>query len=364
MRNDTLRNRVRQVRTERGLTQSELAERVGVSRQALSAIEAGRQVPSTLLALHLASELGRTVESLFTAADESLVARGHAMVAAGDRVALGRVNGRLVALPCADPSAASDGVIERVGDRGHSVELLVEKDDVDRNLLVAGCAPILGALAERVGRTFRDARATWMPTNSTASLQMVADGLVHLGGVHFAEASEGGVHERLVRQALQGRGGVLVTVARWRQGLVVAAGNPLGITGLEDLGRSDLRVAHREEGAAAQALLSRALEEAGRGFDPGLDIVAESHVEVAMAVRWGVADVGVTIESAALERGLDFLPLREERFDLVVTDEVAEFGPCRRLVELLDSRSFRRDAARIAGYDVTEAGHSFSVPGA
>lgn len=58
-------NRVRAVRSERGITQATLAERVGVSRQSINYIEQGTYAPSVALALRIAAELEQRVEEIF-----------------------------------------------------------------------------------------------------------------------------------------------------------------------------------------------------------------------------------------------------------------------------------------------------------
>jgi putative transcriptional regulator len=58
-------NRVRAERTERGITQATLAERVGVSRQSINYIEQGTYAPSVVLALRIAAELGTRVDEIF-----------------------------------------------------------------------------------------------------------------------------------------------------------------------------------------------------------------------------------------------------------------------------------------------------------
>jgi putative transcriptional regulator len=63
-----LENRLKVARAERGLSQSELAELAGVTRQTISSIETGQYVPSALLAFVLAHRLGKPVQDLFTLA--------------------------------------------------------------------------------------------------------------------------------------------------------------------------------------------------------------------------------------------------------------------------------------------------------
>ena len=66
---DRLRNRLHDLRAERGLTQAGLAELVGVSRKTINTVENGVFIPSTVLALKIARALGRPVEDIFTLAD-------------------------------------------------------------------------------------------------------------------------------------------------------------------------------------------------------------------------------------------------------------------------------------------------------
>lgn len=88
---------------------------------------------------------------------------------------------------------------------------------------------------------------------------------------------------------------------------------------------------------------------------------ASGHVEVARLVRWGLADVGVSIESAAVAESLDFLPMAEERFDLVVRTEVADSAPVDRLFDIISSGPFRAEAAALPGYDLGTTGDAVTV---
>lgn len=362
------------------LTQTELAERVGVSRQTLSAVEAGRQTPSTSLSLQLARVLGCGVEDLFRLAHArdlsallappARVDDGQHRPLAGSRVIVGRVDGRWAAHRLGDDSTTSaDGIVvgEPDGRSRATVEALVTPEEMERAALVAGCAPLLGVLAARLGRRFRDARAHWIAANSHRALDLLEANLVHMAGVHLAGDAHGtadraGDHAELVRRRFPGRRMLVINLTQWRQGLVVARGNPLAVRAPVDLLRADVRIARREEGAGAYKLLADVFAaEGGDTARLARGPVADGHDAVARLVRWGVADAGVAIESAALAQGLDFIPLSHERFDLVVPLERAERGPVARLLDLLEEREFRAEAARLPGYDLSLAGHATTV---
>jgi len=360
---------LRQQRAAAGLSQGELADRIGVSRQALSAIEAGRQVPSTALALELAHALHCTVDQLFRLTPGSVVHARLAKLERGNgvtRVVVGRVDGRLVAHPACDETRSADGILfERPEQLERAaVELLSEPSNVDVNVLIAGCAPLLGVLADRLARRYQDARATWVPATSSRSLDLLARRLVHIAGIHLAHAADPDAHVRAAQCVVPHQRSILVNLARWRQGLVVAPGNPRGITTAADLLRPEVRSVVRDAGAGAQKLLERLLRQAGqRDMNPGTQRpLASDHDEVARLVRWGVADVGVAIESAALAEDLDFVPLAEERFDLVIPESYLDTPPVARLLDLLGGPSFRVEAAGLRGYDLSISGHASTVP--
>jgi molybdate-binding protein/DNA-binding XRE family transcriptional regulator len=355
-------------RSRARLSQSALAERVGTSRQAIIAIEAGRQVPSTTLSLRLASALGCAVEDLFRLGGADVSTADVAPAAEVDeatevnartpRVALARVGGRWVAhcLPDAAPTAA-DGVL--IDEAGGSVKTrpLVDRAQLEGNVLVVGCAPLLGALAPRVAMRHRDARATWLSANSTRALDLLEAGWVHVAGIHLA-ADAGRDNGAVVRERFPDERVLVMNLIRWRQGLVVAPGNPLGLARPRDLLREGLRFVRREEGAGATKLLRRLLveDEAGSSLPDGF--LAADHADVARLVRCGAADVGVAIESVALSAGLDFIPIAEERFDLVVPGELADEPGVRRFLEAVDDVAFRMEAKRLPGYDTSLTGHA------
>ncbi|MCH9680147.1 MAG: helix-turn-helix domain-containing protein, partial [Deltaproteobacteria bacterium] len=246
---------VRAWRERAGLSQRALAERIGATRQAIIAIEAGHRVPSTRLALQLARALGCTVDDLFTLPAPSSI---HARLApspqqVGHRVALGRVGERWVAhrLPDDSPLAA-DGLLRgSVGRGGYEVEPLADRSSLESHVLVAGCAPLLGPLVARIGQRFADARGTWLPANSRRALDMLEAGLVHVAGLHLFDAPSGRhnlpiITARFGRQRMR-----VVALTRWRQGLVLAPGNPLSIRGPQCLQRPEVRFARREPGSGA-----------------------------------------------------------------------------------------------------------------
>ena len=354
MANEGTSNSVSQRRRERGLGQMELARRVGLSRQALSAIESGRSVPSTSVALRLARALECSVEALFWLDDTPEPVNVHRAegTPARGRVRLARVDDRWVAHPVALGEVADAELVER----GRQASLLDAQRSSGNRVLVAGCDPALGllaGLAERAG-----VPVAWIDQTSTRALRSVARHEVHIAGTHLYDAASGEHNLPFVKRLVPKRACVTVELASTREGLVVAAGNPLAIRSVADLARQDVRVLNRAPGSAARELLDRELVRAGIGSAQvaGYDKTAASHEEVARAVAIGATDTGIATDSVALAHGLELVPLHEERFDLVVPAAYIRQPEVERLLSILNGASFRRQLRAAGGYETRGTG--------
>lgn len=346
-----LRSEVRPHRDAAGLSQAALARRIGISRQALAAIEAGRSVPSTAIALALSAALGCPVEALFRIEPTGV----QGLIGAhppGSRLALARVGGRWIghALAPTDPTPAD----ALVGPRG-TIETLADPTRLESAALVTGCAPLLGALAGHL-QAHPDGSARWLLRPSGASLTALATGRAHVAGLHLAAWDDPAAHDRLVRAHLPGDDLDIVSLVGWREGLAVAPGNPLGIGSVADLAAPGRRVAQRAPGAGATVVLHRAL--AAAGIDPTTlaGPTVASHGTAALAVRHGAADAAVLVEPVAAAHGLPFLPLSEERFELVFRSRDRDHPGVARLLDRLSDARFEREVRAMGAYQTAEMG--------
>ena len=151
---------------------------------------------------------------------------------------------------------------------------------------------------------------------------------------------------------------VVIAFARREQGILVAKGNPLGLSDIASIAASRARMAQRPTGAGAQllllALLARArialddLKLAKPAFPTGPDI--------AQAVRAGRIDCGIATRSVALSAGLDFLPIAWERFDLVLRQRDYFMPGPQALFDFMHQPVLRDRADELGGYDVSDMG--------
>jgi putative molybdopterin biosynthesis protein len=359
-------NTLRDTRIARGMTQSGLARRAAISRQALGAIEAGAYQPSVAVALRLARELGQTVETLFAEsagqASRQIEARwSDAPGSSGTGVVLGRVGGRIVAVsqPAAGLALAPPaGIVARANRARTRVSTWRSPDEIDSTLLIAGCDPAVAMLRDWLARQRSPICAAALPYSSTRALEALLDGRAHAAGIHLRDPQSDEYNLGAVRRALGRRAAILVNFARWELGFAVAHGNRLGIRGVADLARRRVRLANRERGSGARCALDDAVTELGLRADSISGYAREfgGHLEVAAAIAAGAADAGVTLRVAALAYGLEFIPLREERYDLAILAPEAESPPVNAMFEALNSRRFAREVSQFCAYDTGQMG--------
>jgi putative molybdopterin biosynthesis protein len=153
----------------------------------------------------------------------------------------------------------------------------------------------------------------------------------------------------------------VVTLVGREQGLLVKRGNPLGLESLEDLSRQagePARFVNRQRGAGTRVLLDYHLKQKGIVPDSiiGYNQEEYTHLGVAAAVASGRADCGLGIAAAAQALELDFIPLYQERYDLVIPKEYAESQLLGPLFEVLENQEFRAAVSALPGYDVSGMG--------
>jgi molybdate-binding protein/DNA-binding XRE family transcriptional regulator len=374
-------NRLKEVRTARGLSQGELAARADVTRQAISSIEANRYLPTTVVALQLARVLNTSVEDLFSLQSPGEVIEARLIDVPGSvssagslpRVKVVKVNGQYYARPVAglgevlSYTVAADGFLEsqEVRRRGRSdmpvvqVRLSRNRDSIEQEIAVAGCDPAIFLAGEHLRRRKDQTSVVGWTMGSTAALQALQRGEVHVAGIHLTDDSTGESNLPFLRRHLKVSAYEVITFATWEEGLVIRPGNPKQIRSVADLVRDDVRVINREEGAGARLLLDQRLRAAGfvGSQVKGYDRTAASHLHVARLVSEGQVDVGVGIRSAAQSYGLEFIPLQSARYDLVVPKAYLSSHPSlSHLFDTLASRPFRSEIAAIGGYDTTDTG--------
>ncbi|BBD60899.1 transcriptional Regulator of molybdate metabolism, XRE family protein [Nostoc sp. HK-01] len=384
-----LRNNLKSIRTRLGMSQQDLANIAGVTRQTISGVESGQYAPSVAITLKLAKALGCQVEDLFWLEQdlpeiEAILAKP-VTINQPLRVSLARVGGQWIAYPLVGKEAfrqdmipadgetvAVDGFpgISKLSNPEEEAEKHIDANTVKVRLLddnlealhntvvIAGCAPVISLWARATERWHPQLRVHFTFANSMAALHSLCRGEAHIAGMHLYDPKTGEHNVPFVREVLAGKSAVLITLGLWEEGLLVPSGNPKGWETLSDLVKAKATIINRETGAGSRMLLERKLQEAHIPFDAvkGFEHIVHSHQDVAQAVVLGSADAGISTASVAATFGLGFIPLHQSRYDLVILKEYLEESPIQQLLSTLGHRMVHSQLEVLGGYDISKIG--------
>lgn len=218
--------------------------------------------------------------------------------------------------------------------------------------------PAVALIAERFDAIAPGSKLQVSYAGSLGGLMALARGEADLAGCHLWDAQSDRYNVSFVQHLLPGRRVALLTVAHRRLGLIVAAGNPAGVTGLADLAQGGLRFVNRQPGAGTRVWLDAQFRRSGVDPTTVADYGREvaTHSAVAEEVAVGRADAGLGVEAAALARGLGFVPLTTERYDFVVPAESWILAPVQQLADWLRSEPAKAAIAALGGYETGETG--------
>jgi molybdate-binding protein/DNA-binding XRE family transcriptional regulator len=351
--NDTIMstNQINHHRFAKGWSQAELAERAGISRAAVSAIEMDRLVPSVSTALSLAAVFECSVEELFGTPRQN---PSHEWAwqpsVKPSRYWQAAVGQRLLKYPVESTSVSSqphDGV-------GEGMAKLRDGDDPRRTLVLASCDPAAGLLATEFNRV-TGFRIIVLQRSSRKALELLKHGHVHAAGIHFATSDSPDCNEREVELTLgKDRSHQLLRLADWQEGLAIAQG--AGVSNVSAALKSKLRWIGREPGSAARQCLEEIAPK-----KPAPKRIAFDHRGVAEAIRQNWVDLGICHRLAAEEAGLQFVPVRQEGFDLCYSSETADDPRMKGLLQFIRSSRYRTLFGELPGINTRHAGDTRRV---
>jgi excisionase family DNA binding protein len=225
-------------------------------------------------------------------------------------------------------------------------------------LIVAGSNdPLLDKTLSLFNRRYPDHIGVLGNLGSLGGLRALRRNLCHMATSHLIQDDETDYNFEFADRELE-RQPAVINFCRREQGLLVARGNPHGISAVADLGKPDLTLVNRPNTTGTRLLLDRELAKAGIDGESiaGYHQTVVRHLDVGLEILAGRADVGPGIRAVAGMLGLDFVPLRWERYDLLVTKE-RFFDPGVQLfLGQLTEEEFRQLANTLEGYDVSSSG--------
>jgi putative molybdopterin biosynthesis protein len=288
------------------------------------------------------------------------------------RVNIGEQNGVYYLFPLArgasifSSMARADGLVsvpEHVEgyDEGEEVvcDLMVQEDMLGRRVHIVGSHDLsLDILRDMIKVRRPDTDLISNHVGSLSGIMAMKKGITSLCTTHILDDATKTYNTPAALKHMPGRQWQLIHIAKRLQGILVRKGNPKKIKDLTDLTKSDILFVNRQSGSGTRILLDSALKERGVSKEHirGYEREESSHTAVGILVKEGIADAGIGIYPISKLFSLDFIPLMEEDYDLLVARKFTEDWRFTLLMELIVSEEFKSRLDEIGGYNTEKIG--------
>lgn len=288
------------------------------------------------------------------------------------RMKLGRVGGKLIATPLNRGAGVVSSFVKADAlltvpmntegiEAGEEIEVELLKTDkeIDNTLVVTGSHdPLIDVAYDLLRRRNPERYVSSSHVGSMGGIMAIKRKEAHIAGIHLLDEETGEYNRAYVDKYLKGQDIVRIRGVRRSQGLMIAKGNPLGIKGVEDLARDNLRYVNRQKGSGTRILLDYLLKKNVMDSEKiyGYDREELTHMSVAIQVATGSADCGMGIYSAAKIYGLDFIPVCDEEYDFIAARESADSVLFSEFLEILKSQEFKDKLMELGGYGTEGCG--------
>ncbi len=289
------------------------------------------------------------------------------------RVTLGQVGDKLIATPSGKGAGAvmsmvrADGLLtiptgsEGVGAGERiSIELLRPKSEIDATLVSIGSHDnILDLLANQLYKNSPRIRLSSAHVGSMGGIMAIRRGEAHIAGTHLLDEESGEYNISFIKRFLKDIPLQLINLCYREQGLIVQRNNPCNINSFKDIVDNHLSFINRQKGAGTRLLTDKILGDAR--INPsqisGYDHEEYTHMNVAAAVASGSVDAGMGIRAAAVALDLEFIPIAEERYDLIVPGHLLSDQRVVSALEIIrENREFYAKIIALGGYSLRDSG--------
>lgn len=237
-------------------------------------------------------------------------------------------------------------------ERGTKVNVwLRRKPDLPRRALFQGSDdPALQLLITPIRR--RGADLACRTVGSMGGLAALSRGECHVAAAHLLDENTESYNDTFIERFSVGAEWLRFLVFYRTQGIIVQRGNPRGITTFSDLCKKDIVFSNRQPGAGTRVLFDCLLKKEGVPSSEikGYSQICTTHMEAANRVSSGLADATLGIKSAADALGLDFIPITEEPYELVIPKKYTDHPGIAALLDALNDKEWRGKVEKMGGY--------------
>ena len=286
------------------------------------------------------------------------------------RVNIGKVGDKYIATPLSRAAGAittitkAEGIIHVPADsEGISqkeiieAELLVPREQLENTITVIGSHDIsIDVLADAMrAKGFCISSAN---VGSLSGMMALKGGICHMAGSHLLDTETGEYNISFLKRYLPDFPISVFRFVKRQQGFIIPKGNPKNIKTVKDLTRKDISFINRQAGSGTRVLFDFKLVQ--EGIDPasvsGYDWEEYDHMAIAVNVLSGAADCGMGIYGAAKALDLDFIPVTEEQYDLLIPSNFLSLPGIAAVFEIIKTEEFKNKIVALGGYDPSQAG--------
>jgi len=235
----------------------------------------------------------------------------------------------------------------------------IKKLESPNDIIISGQDAILDILAENIREKTNDVRVLRSNVGSYASLYDLYNDKISISSTHLWDGDTNEYNTAYVRKMLPGISCLLINLAYRNVGFYVAKGNPQKINTWRDLTKKNISMINREKGSGIRILLDEKLRlnNIDREKINGYNIEKQSHAAVARSIARGEGDVGIGNEKVASQISeIDFIPLQEERYDLVIRESDLKYPIYKLILNVVESEEFKKEIESLGGYDLKDIG--------
>jgi putative molybdopterin biosynthesis protein len=293
------------------------------------------------------------------------------------RVNLGKVGEKTVAIPLPRGAGSvttlskAEGIVKipsesegmATGEKTRA-GLLVNPKYIDSSILVIGSHDMtLDILSDELVKTGQGVRIVSANVGSLGGLLALKNATSHVAGSHLLDTETGEYNMPYIRRYLKGLPVYIFNLVNREQGLIVQKGNPKEVTSIRDLVRDDVVFVNRQKGSGTRVLLDYKLRELN--IEPslinGYENEEYTHMNVAVSVLNGTATAGLGIMAAARALDLDFIPIVQEQYDLVIPSSFIDDPKIQLFLDIARSKSFRERVKEMGGYNPNKSGNLWQI---
>ncbi len=244
--------------------------------------------------------------------------------------------------------------------REHIMRWIDENVQREKDIMLVGSDDILLArlISLYSSENMPESIAYYASIGSARGVQAFLQGKSQGCCTHILDMETGEYNLPFLRRAMADRKYIVMNLWHRKQGIMVKKGNPLGIKGIRDIANENVRFVNRNKGSGTRCLLDYLLRKNGLDEKTCLTVTdtVNTHMEVALKVFFDEADAGLGIEYVTYPLGLDFIPLKDERFDLVVSKALWSTSVIKRFINYVEPSLIKGISGNLPGYDLSETG--------